>query len=180
MVKFLKTIFFCTLIILLRPVICMADVKFDRINGSDLVMGIGGRAVGMGGAFVSIADDASAVFWNPAGLTQLNSDQIYLSAYIPADMSAAACIHKPAWAPLKRQNFTMALGWVNRLSFKGNSGSDTWEGYPYHLLDLAMLDVGDNYSGRIDSKTSDLRLSLAMTPEGFQKLSLGVNLIHIS
>ena len=29
---------------------------------------IGTRAEGMGGAFVAVADDASAVFWNPAGL----------------------------------------------------------------------------------------------------------------
>jgi hypothetical protein len=29
---------------------------------------VGGRALGMGGAFVAVADDSSAVFWNPAGL----------------------------------------------------------------------------------------------------------------
>ena len=29
--------------------------------------GIGTRAEGMGGAFVAVADDASAVYWNPAG-----------------------------------------------------------------------------------------------------------------
>ena len=29
---------------------------------------VGVRAVGMGGAFTAVADDASAVFWNPAGL----------------------------------------------------------------------------------------------------------------
>src|SRR5829696_3888840 len=29
---------------------------------------VGVRAAGMGGAFTAVADDASAVFWNPAGL----------------------------------------------------------------------------------------------------------------
>ena len=29
---------------------------------------VGTRALGMGGAFVAVADDATAVFWNPAGL----------------------------------------------------------------------------------------------------------------
>ena len=31
----------------------------------------GARAAGMGGAFISVSDDATAVFWNPGGLTQL-------------------------------------------------------------------------------------------------------------
>ena len=30
--------------------------------------GVGARAEGMGGAFVAVADDASAVYWNPAGI----------------------------------------------------------------------------------------------------------------
>src|SRR5688572_18945412 len=30
--------------------------------------GVGSRAEGMGGAFVAVADDASAVYWNPAGI----------------------------------------------------------------------------------------------------------------
>ncbi|MFH1943970.1 MAG: tetratricopeptide repeat protein [bacterium] len=36
--------------------------------GSFLRYGIGGRALGMGRAFVSVADDASGIYWNPAGL----------------------------------------------------------------------------------------------------------------
>jgi len=33
-----------------------------------LRMGTGARALGMGGAFVGVADDATAAYWNPAGL----------------------------------------------------------------------------------------------------------------
>jgi F plasmid transfer operon, TraF, protein len=32
------------------------------------VESVGSRALGMGGAFVAVADDATAVYWNPAGL----------------------------------------------------------------------------------------------------------------
>lgn len=38
------------------------------VVGAQTFGGIGTRAEGMGGAFVAVADDASAVYWNPAGL----------------------------------------------------------------------------------------------------------------
>lgn len=38
-----------------------------------LRMGVHARSLGMGGAFVGIADDASAIYWNPAGLANINN-----------------------------------------------------------------------------------------------------------
>ena len=43
----------------------------DKFAAEFLKVGVGARALGMGGAFVSIADDASATYWNPAGMVQL-------------------------------------------------------------------------------------------------------------
>ncbi len=37
---------------------------------------IGSRAIGMGGAFVAVADDATAIYWNPAGLSRLQKNEI--------------------------------------------------------------------------------------------------------
>jgi hypothetical protein len=45
----------------------------DKFAAEFLKIGVGARALGMGGAFVSLADDASATYWNPAGLVQLES-----------------------------------------------------------------------------------------------------------
>ncbi len=39
-------------------------------------MGVGARALGMGGAFVGIADDATACYWNPSGLVLLNRKEL--------------------------------------------------------------------------------------------------------
>lgn len=43
-----------------------------------LKINIGARAVGMGGAFTGLADDASAIYYNPAGLAGIENDQFIL------------------------------------------------------------------------------------------------------
>ena len=47
-----------------------------------LQYGAGARSLAMGGAYVALADEASAPYWNPAGLTQINEYQ-FLSMYAP-------------------------------------------------------------------------------------------------
>ncbi len=42
-----------------------------QINSSPNPVGSGARAQGMGGAFIAVADDATAASWNPGGLMQL-------------------------------------------------------------------------------------------------------------
>ncbi len=44
-----------------------------------LKIGVGGRAASLGDAFIAIANDASALYWNPAGLVQFNQNQVLFS-----------------------------------------------------------------------------------------------------
>lgn len=46
------------------------------IASSPNPVGSGARATGMGGAFIAVADDATAASWNPAGLTQLRKPEV--------------------------------------------------------------------------------------------------------
>ena len=41
--------------------------------------GVGARAMGMGGAYVGVADDFTAIFWNPAGLVQKDHYEILVA-----------------------------------------------------------------------------------------------------
>jgi hypothetical protein len=56
-------------------VVLVTSSGATKLAGEFLATGFGAKALGMGGAFVSIADDASAVYWNPAGLYQLERRQ---------------------------------------------------------------------------------------------------------
>jgi len=45
----------------------------------DHFAGVGVRAMGMGGAFLGVADDFSALYWNPAGLAQMRRNEVQVS-----------------------------------------------------------------------------------------------------
>lgn len=58
------------------------DLGGQRVGTSAaqfLKIGIGSRALGMGEAFVAIANDAEALYWNPAGLSQFQKQSIFFS-----------------------------------------------------------------------------------------------------
>jgi len=76
--------------------------KVGTLGGQSLKLAVGARAAAMGDAYVGIADDASAVFWNPAGISRLSGETISLNhAALPADMlfDQAAFIFNIKWIP---------------------------------------------------------------------------------
>ena len=44
-----------------------------------LKIGVGGRSSAMGESFIAVANDASALYWNPAGLVQFDQHQVIFS-----------------------------------------------------------------------------------------------------
>jgi len=70
----MKKIFF----IMITFILCSSifAVQNSNIIFSFFDLGVGARAAGMGEAFTSVADDSSAVYWNPAGLGLLNNIEI--------------------------------------------------------------------------------------------------------
>lgn len=49
-----------------------------KYAGEFLSIGVGGRALGLGGAYAALANDASAAYWNPAALARLNYPEFML------------------------------------------------------------------------------------------------------
>ena len=44
-----------------------------------LTIGIGSRPAGFGNAFVAIADDPTAMYWNPAGISRLKGHEVIVN-----------------------------------------------------------------------------------------------------
>lgn len=55
-----------------------SQTVISKYAGEFMALGVGGRALGMGGAFVAVANDVTSGYYNPAGLANLNYPQIAL------------------------------------------------------------------------------------------------------
>lgn len=55
-----------------------APASATKYAGEFLKIAVGARAVGMGGAFTAVADDATAPYWNPAGMVYLPYKEVFL------------------------------------------------------------------------------------------------------
>ncbi|MFA7418384.1 MAG: PorV/PorQ family protein [Melioribacteraceae bacterium] len=60
---------------LLQPILAQQVSKTGTTAAKFLSIGVGPRANAMGGAYTSIANDASAMYWNPAGIANVNEVQ---------------------------------------------------------------------------------------------------------
>ncbi len=78
--------------------------------GAFLRMGVGAKALGMGEAFVSVADDASAVHYNPAALSFVGK-RVFTSAY--RALSLGRRFSYLGYAQPLRHEAGVGIGWIS-------------------------------------------------------------------
>jgi hypothetical protein len=79
------------LILALVPGVVLAGTQpFEKVGtyaAQFLKIGTSARASGMGNAFTAVANDATAMYWNPAGMVEINRTQVTLNSVMwPADV----------------------------------------------------------------------------------------------
>jgi long-chain fatty acid transport protein len=137
----------------------------------------GSKAIAMGGAFVGLADDYSAVFWNPAGLTQMKETNIaiFLTDVIPSPTYKWDLVGIDISAESKHYP-SGGLGFFKPLSEKVVAGiyafvpsgvGVTWDG-----AELAVLTGGTPYVW--DNQLAVVAISPAIAFKLSEKFSLGV------
>ena len=106
-----------------------------EIPSSPNPVGSGARALGMGGAFIAIADDATAASWNPGGLIQLETPEIsVVGAYFNRTEDTNLCT-----TPEASCEQSVSKGNINYLS----------AAYPFTLWNHNMI-VSLNYQHLYD------------------------------
>jgi hypothetical protein len=92
-------------LILLLPLSAEGAQIFEKVGtlgGQSLKIGVGARAAAMGDAYTAISDDATAVYWNPAGIARLSGQSITLNhAAWPANIlfDQGAYVFNIKWIP---------------------------------------------------------------------------------
>jgi len=127
----------CT-VSLLTVVVLLSSGKVGAASPAQQVP-TGPRAVAMAGAFSAVADDGSAIFWNPAGIAFLESQELL---FTHADLYGVGITDNlAAWAvPLTRRH-ALALDWYH-------SGFDDGElSFGENRLDMA-------YAFRLNQRVS--------------------------
>jgi len=155
--------------------------------------GVGARALAMGGAFVAVCDDATAMLWNPAGLANLDDTRL---AGMSTDLYGLGITHQFVGATTSFANLGIGLGW-ERASVDGQlveaggqlGGAFTWGenviigSLATNVMDVAMAGANVKYymanSGLGDSATGfgfDLGLLVSLG----DMFVIGVNAIDLA
>src|SRR6185369_10023297 len=62
-----------------RAQFALGEQRAGTSSGTFLKIGVGARATGLGESFVAVANDPSAIYWNPAGLASVLRQEVLFS-----------------------------------------------------------------------------------------------------
>ena len=121
-----KTFLFCILLFAVHSTLLTcsyADTAQAGLGIPVLEAGVGARALGMGSAFTAISDNSDAPYWNPAGLSQIKTNEItamqtklstdadhYYVSYVSPFMGGAFGV---SWIQVSTGSIPETLGSVN-------------------------------------------------------------------
>jgi hypothetical protein len=155
--------------------------------------GIGARALAMGGAFVAVCDDATAMVWNPAGLAQLDDTRI---AGMSTDLYGLGITHQFVGATTSFANLGIGLGW-ERSSIDGQSveaGGGLGESFTWvenaiigslatNVMDVAMVGANVKYymaNSGLGDAASGFGFDLGLLVSLGDMFVIGVNAIDLA
>ena len=109
----LNTAYLIRFVGILIGCVCIAVLPAvaENYTGDFLTNGVGGRALGLGGAYVSIADDTTAAYWNPAGIASV-TDKYQLCLMHAARRSGLGTFNYVSGTTKILPKLNLGLSWI--------------------------------------------------------------------
>lgn len=140
--------------LLLLPDISLAEA--GTTGYTFLSLGVGSRPVSMGEAFVAVADDANALFWNPAGLGQIENPELNMT-------------HLEWIDEVKQENFI----WIMPLGNSNVFGSGVNYLHTHMISNRGNPDIEENFT------FSDLAVTFGYGKKVQERLLTGISIKFI-
>ena len=154
--------------------------SFDA-QGSDLLMGVGAKNIATGGASTANTNDIYAIFYNPAGLSEIKSAQLSISTQADAKLGYVNFLGLAYAFPIESLNLKVAVAfaYIPRLYISA-SGKYVEEDFESIFLRYTLPGLSPNFDGDIESKTDDYRFAIAFSPLQNPSWSLGVSAGYVN
>ncbi len=156
-----------------------AQLPQDALRLGTPGLGVGARALGMGDAYTGVASDYSAIFWNPAGLAQINRNEFSLGlSYLnnrdnstffgnqvsytnnATDLNALGIVYP---VPVRRGSLVLAFGYQRQADFTTGVSFNGFN--PNSSIIQTLAPNGQPYPANI-SLAEDLNVAIADTTTG--------------
>ncbi|MDP3541143.1 MAG: PorV/PorQ family protein [Elusimicrobiota bacterium] len=135
----------------LLAAVLLAAPAFGAETVSFLDIGVGARALGMGGAYTALADDAHSVYWNPAGLARLEKREVSVSH---SELGNSTRHDFLAYAhPTSRAVMAGALTYLNQGTIAGRDAAGRPTG-GYDASDAALAFAAGRKTDLVDAGVS--------------------------
>ncbi|MFZ1729627.1 MAG: outer membrane protein transport protein [Bacteroidota bacterium] len=152
-----RTIFFFLFIIFVTAFTTQAQIVEDALRLSHSGNMVSARSAGMGNAFVGLANDASALYWNPAGLGQLRlrefsiglsnvgmSNDATMFGMTNSGSESGTSLTNLSLAipfPVARGSFVVAAGYNRLLDYSGTMQMDVFN--PQSSIQASLYNADD-------------------------------------
>ncbi|MBU0721430.1 hypothetical protein KJ877_08810 [bacterium] len=176
----MKLQFAAIMIFSLLPCIPLFAQSFDA-QGSDLLMGVGAKNIAVAGAKSAGTNDIYAVFYNPAGLSELSSHQLAVSSQADAKLGHLNFLGFAYVNEFESLDLKMVLAFTfNPRLYMKASGEFREKDFESIFLRYTLPGLSANFDGAIDSKTDDYRIAMAISPLYNPLWSFGVSIGYVN
>lgn len=155
--KKIKYFYIALLILILMNESIMAGETSGQ-PGAFLRRGVGSSALAMGNAYTSVASDASALYWNPAGLSQIKQREFLgMFSFLTLDRQQMFFSVANTFSDL----FTVGIGW-----------------YKFGVSNIDGRDISGNPTKKFDDSENSIMLSVSKQIGAFSIGITGKYLYH--